>query len=170
MPIQLNPDWKKIRNEINRLSDLDVLKAEVQKVRDEISKFDLQDFLSPSAQKKVKEFETRYNKLMKNVGSAQRQLDREFNKLIRQVQKHRETAEGRIHQLKNLAEEQMTRVEKARQDLEARVTGKKAQPAKKSAAKKRQTAKKATSKKVSKKTATKTAKKASKKKVTRKKA
>jgi len=140
MPVQLNLDWKKIRSEISRLSDLNVLKSEVQKARDEIMKFDLQDFLSPNAQKKVKEFEKRYNKLMKNMGSAQKQMDREFNKLIRQIQKHKSTAQNRIDQLKNLAETQKDKVEKVAKDLNNRVVG---------------TAKKSSSKRASKKTATK---------------
>ena len=114
MPVQLNLDWNKIRQEINRLSDLNVLKSEIQKVRDEVKSFDYQGFLSPTAQKRVKDFEVRYNKLMKTVGSAQKQLDREFDKLIRQVQKHRDTAEQRIDQLKNLADEQKNKIDKTK--------------------------------------------------------
>jgi hypothetical protein len=110
MAVQLNLDWNKIRQEINRLSDINVIKSEVHKVRDEIKNFDYQSYLSPTAKKRVKDVEKRYNKLMKTVGSAQRQLDREFNKLIRQIQTHRDTAQSRIDALKKLAEEQKSKL------------------------------------------------------------
>jgi uncharacterized phage infection (PIP) family protein YhgE len=154
MPIQLNLDW----NKINRLSDLEVLKSEIQKVRDEVKHFDYQAYISPTAQKKVKDFEKRYNKLMKTVGSAQRQLDREFNKLIRQVQKHRDTAEDRIDQLKILADEQKNKIEKMASTITSKVT----KTTRKAPAKK--TAKRAVKKAAKKVTAKASAKKTSRKK------
>lgn len=148
MPIQLNLDWTKIKKEVNRLSDLEVLRTEIQKVRDEVKNFDYQGFLSPSAQQRVKDFEKRYNKLMKTVGSAQRQIDREFSKLIRQVQKHRDTAEDRISMLKKLAEEQKNKLDKVAKDFSGGTSTKKK--------KKKTASKKAASKVTKKKTAKKT--------------
>lgn len=155
MPVQMNLDWNKIREEINRLSDLNVLKSEIYKVRDEVKNFDYHTLLSPTAKKRVRDFENRYNKLMKTVGSAQRQLDREFNKLLRQVKKHRDTAEHRIDQLKNLADEQKNKIDRIAQDLKSKLhqnggkkTAKKSskKSAKKTASKKTSGKKKTTAK------------------------
>lgn len=150
MPIPLNLDWTKIKKEINRLSDLEVLKTEIQKVREEVKNFDYQGFLSPSAQQRVKDFEKRYNKLMKTVGSAQRQIDREFNKLFRQVQKHKDTAEDRIALLKKLAEEQKNKIDKVAKDFSGNTSPKKGKKKKKASSKRTTT--KVTKKKTAKKT------------------
>ncbi len=159
MPVSLNLDWGKIRQEINRLSDLDTLKSEIQRVRDEIKGFDYSGYLSPTAQKRVKDFEVRYNRLMKSVGSAQRQLDREFNKLIRQVQKHKETAEERINSLRTIADEQKEKIDKLTKDLTSKVnstvvrsaagrkTSKKKSSKKATSTSKKKTAKKTTARK-----------------------
>lgn len=136
MAIDIN--WSKIRNEVSRLSDVNVLKSEVQKITKEVKNFDYHTILSPSAKKKVKEFEKKYTRVMKSVHSAQRQVDREFNKLFRQVQDHRQTAEQKIVELKNLAETQKQKIDRLAADLKTKV-GVSASSKKKKASKKKTT-------------------------------
>lgn len=135
MSIEIN--WNKIRSEVTRLSDVNVLKSEVQKISNEVRNFDYQKVLSPNAKKKVKEFEKKYTKVMKSVQTAQRQVDREFNKIVRQVQEKRQTAEQQIEKLRGLAENQKSKIDsfiKAK-TKSAKTTTKKSQQ-KKSAKKK----------------------------------
>lgn len=87
MTTQVN--WQRIRSELTRLADVEELKGEVQRIGNEIRKFDFQSVLSPSAQAKVKTFEKRYNELMRTIAQAQRQMDREFTRILRQVKTHR---------------------------------------------------------------------------------
>jgi predicted nucleic acid-binding Zn-ribbon protein len=81
--------WQKIRNEFTRLTDVEQLKSEVHRIGNEIRKFDFHTVLSPSAQAKVKMFERRYAELMRTMQQAQRQVDREFNKILRQIKTRR---------------------------------------------------------------------------------
>src|SRR4051794_15910781 len=57
--------WQRIRNEFQRLTDVDQLKSEVHRIGNEIRKFDFHTVLSPSAQARVKSFERRYAELMR---------------------------------------------------------------------------------------------------------
>ncbi len=83
--------WNRIRNEFTRLTDVDQLKSEVHRIGNELRKFDFHAVLSPSAQARVKMFERRYAELMRTMQTAQRQVDREFNKILRQVKARRST-------------------------------------------------------------------------------
>jgi len=87
----MNPqvNWQKIRDELQRLADVDKLKNEVHRIGTELRKFDLNKVLSPKAAEKVKSFEKRYADVVKSLGQAQVQVDREFNKLLRQIKDHR---------------------------------------------------------------------------------
>lgn len=87
MTTQVN--WKRIRTELQRLADVDQLKGEVARIGAEIRKFDFHSVLSPAAAQKVKVFEKRYTVLMKTIHQAQLQMDREFNRILRQIKTHR---------------------------------------------------------------------------------
>lgn len=102
MATQVN--WKKIRQEFNRLADVDKLKTEVQRIGTEIRGFNFQSVLSPSAQTKVKKFEKRYSELMKTIHTAQRQMDREFNKVLSQIKGHRVDVNKAVNQQKEKLE------------------------------------------------------------------
>lgn len=82
-------NWQKIRTEFNRLTDVENLKNEVQRIGAEIRNFDFHAVLSPAANQKVKMFEKRYTVLMRSLSQAQRQVDREFNRVLRQIKEHR---------------------------------------------------------------------------------
>lgn len=119
MNTQVN--WKKIRGEFQRLADVDTLKSEVQRIGNEIRKFDFHTVLSPAAQAKVKNFEKRYAELMRTIHQAQRQVDREFNKLLRQIKVHRAD-------VSKVVNEQKTKLEKASVLMKKRFTKKAAGP------------------------------------------
>ena len=93
--------WQRIRNEFTRLTDVDQLKSEVHRIGNELRKFDFHAVLSPSAQARVKMFERRYAELMRTMQQAQRQVDREFNKILRQVKSRRGTVTKVMMQQKN---------------------------------------------------------------------
>lgn len=102
MTTQLN--WKKIRSEFNRLADVDTLKSEVHRIGTEIRKFDFHTVLSPAAQQKVKTFEKRYTTLMRTISQAQRQVDREFNRILREVKVRRKDVNKAVTQQKTKLE------------------------------------------------------------------
>jgi predicted nucleic acid-binding Zn-ribbon protein len=91
VPMSTQDSWQRIRNEFTRLTDVDQLKSEVHRISNELRKFDFHAVLSPSAQARVKMFERRYAELMRTMQQAQRQVDREFNKIMRQVKVQRST-------------------------------------------------------------------------------
>lgn len=115
MNTQVN--WKKIRNEFQRLADVDQLKSEVQRIGGELRKFDLNTVLSPKAQARVKVFEKRYAELMRTLQTAQRQMDREVNRILRQIKVHRADVNSVVNQQKN-------KLEKVSRDFKKRFTAK----------------------------------------------
>ncbi len=119
MNTQVN--WKKIRNEFQRLTDVDKLKVEVTRIGKELRKFDFHTVLSPAAQAKVKKFEKRYTELMRTIHQAQRQMDREFNRILRQINVHRSD-------VSKVVAEQKKNLEKASQVMKKRFTKKSAGP------------------------------------------
>jgi predicted nucleic acid-binding Zn-ribbon protein len=133
---QLN--WQKIRTEINRLTDVEQLKSEVQRIGSEIRKFDFQAVLSPAAQQKLKKFEKRYTTLMRSISQAQRQMDREFNRVLRNIKTHRSDVEKAVAQ-------QKTKLEKTASGLRKRFSKKSAGKATPGASRKRGSSKTAKS-------------------------
>jgi hypothetical protein len=128
MNTQVN--WKKIRNEFQRLADVEQLKGEVARIGTEIRNFDYHSVLSPNAQTKVKKFEKRYTDLMRTLHQAQRQMDREFSKLLRQIKVQRSDVNRVVAQQKG-------KLEKTAMVLKKRFTKKaagKAAPARKAKA------------------------------------
>lgn len=115
MTSQVN--WQKIRTEINRLADVDKLKSEVQRIGTEIRNFDFQSMLSPAAQAKMKKFEKRYSGLMRSISQAQRQMDREFNRILRQIKVRRADVD-------KVVSEQKDKLEKASMDLRKKFSSK----------------------------------------------
>jgi hypothetical protein len=91
----------------------ETLKTEVQRISVELKKFDYQKVLSPAAQQKVKAFEKRYSEVVKQLHKVQRQADREFNRLLRQVK------DQRVNVL-HIVTQQRSRFEKASKDLRDR--------------------------------------------------
>lgn len=110
MNTQVN--WQKIRSEFQRLADVEKLKGEVQRIGGELRKFDYHSVLSPAAQQKVKKFEKRYAHLMRSLQQAQRQVDREFNRILRQIKVHRTDVNKVVAQQKTKLEKVSTQFKK----------------------------------------------------------
>jgi hypothetical protein len=111
MTTQVN--WKRIRSELQRLADVEQLKGEVARIGSEIRKFDFHSVLSPAAAEKVKTFEKRYTVLMRSIHQAQRQMDREFNRILSQIKTHRSD-------VTKVVNEQKTKLEKVTTDFQKR--------------------------------------------------
>lgn len=122
-------NWTKLKTELNKLTDVAKLKQDLQKIASDIRRFDFHTVLTPQAQERVKQFEKKYSDLIKTVHQAQRQVDREVNKIIRQVKGHRLLADGKLDSIRRVAQDQRVQLTKASQNLRKRWMGKK--PAKK---------------------------------------
>jgi hypothetical protein len=118
----MNPqvNWQKLRGELNKLADVNKLKADLQKIANEIRKFDFHTILTPEAKERVKTFEKKYADLIKTVHQAQRQVDREVNKILRQVKGSAILADGRLENIRRVAFDQRDRLTKLTQDLRKR--------------------------------------------------
>ena len=146
MNTQVN--WQKIRGELQRLANVEALKSEVQRIGSELRNFDLHSVLTPTANDRVKAFEKRYGELMKTIHVAQRQVDKELNRILKQIKAHRSDVTRAMT-------EQRTKLEKVSADFKKRFSkqavaaaAKKPTPApKKGATKKTTTTRKKTSKK-----------------------
>lgn len=121
MTSQVN--WQKIRNEFQRLTDVEELKSEVHRIRTELAKFDFHTVLSPAAKAKVKAFEKRYAELMRTISQAQRQVDREVNRIMRQIKGHR-------NDVSKIMTEQKSKLETLSKDFRKRFMAKKSAAAK----------------------------------------
>jgi phenylalanyl-tRNA synthetase alpha subunit len=101
-------NWEKIKNEAKRLTDVAELKKELSKLSQEIQSFDLSQHLSPSAKKRVSEFEKAYNQVLAKINRAQRQFDRELNRALSQLKKTKVEAEKQVKKVRKKAQQQKT--------------------------------------------------------------
>lgn len=99
-------DWNKIRNELNKMANLDKITAELKKVRAEFSHGDFHSILSPSAIARVKKVEKKYSELVKSAHKAQLQIDREVNRIMRQVKSYNSITKLKLQDVKDVAEAQ----------------------------------------------------------------
>src|SRR3954471_14990845 len=118
----MNPqvNWQKLKSELNKLTDVQKLKEDLQKIASELRKFDFHTILTPDAKERVKTFEKKYADLIKTVHQAQRQVDREVNKILRQVKGSAILADDRLENIRRVAFDQRDRLTKITQDLRKR--------------------------------------------------
>jgi hypothetical protein len=118
----MNPqvNWQKLRGELNKLADVGKLKQDLQKIASELRKFDFHTILTPEAKERVKTFEKKYAELIKTVHQAQRQVDREVNKILRQVKGSAILADVKLENIRRVAFDQRERLNKVTQDLRKR--------------------------------------------------
>lgn len=142
-------NMNKVKQEFRKLSDLDYVKGEIRKIADEVRRFDLHVKLSPSAQKRLKELETRYAVWMQSVSKAQKQLDREFNRALRTLKKTKTDVRKHIDTAKKTATAQQKKISTASAKLKKnlkKVSKKTAKKATKKSASSGTTTKKTTKK------------------------
>ena len=111
MNTQVN--WQKIRGELQRLANVEALKSEVHRIGAELRNFDIHSVLTPNANDRVKAFEKRYGELMKTIHVAQRQVDKELNRILKQIKAHRSDVTKAMT-------EQRTKLEKVSADFKKR--------------------------------------------------
>lgn len=99
-------DWNKIRNELNKMANLDKITSELKKVRAELSHGDFHSILTPSALARVKRVEKKYSDLVKRAHKAQLQIDREVNRIMRQVKSYNSITKIKLQDVKDIAEAQ----------------------------------------------------------------
>ena len=121
MNTQVN--WQKIRDEFQRITDIDSLKSEVQRIRSELSNFDYHSVLSPAAKARMKAFEKRYAEVLRSIQQTQRQVDREVNRVVRQIKTHR-------NDVSKLMTEQRSKLETLSKDFRKRFMAQKGNTAK----------------------------------------
>ena len=117
-------NWTKLKAELNKYADLENLKGEVHRLSQELRKFDINAHLSPSAKVRLKTVETKYHEISKTLNRTQRQVDREVNRVLRNLKTQRARAEKGLTMVKAAAIEQRRKLEKASADIKARVLGK----------------------------------------------
>lgn len=89
----------------------EALMGEVEKLTHEIEK--LRRTVKPQAKAQVKKLEARYKLLVKTLGQAQMDLDREFKKTAALVKKTSSEAEKNIASYKRMAVKQSVRFQRA---------------------------------------------------------
>jgi chromosome segregation ATPase len=141
----LSLNWEKIKKEAVRLSDFAELKKELTKLGNEIQTFDISQHFTPSAKKKVAEFEKAYNQVLAKLNKAQRQFDREFNKAVSRLKKTRVEAEKQVKTVRIKAQQHKSKFKKAADKLRKNVNKKPTARSKKKVTKKKATSKIATS-------------------------
>lgn len=114
-------NWSKVMAELNKITDVDRLKREVQRLGNEIRKFDINAHLSPTARERLKAVESKYHEVSKTLNRTQRQVDREFNRVLRNLKVQRDKAEKSFEDVKAAAKKQRAKFEKASTVLKARV-------------------------------------------------
>lgn len=93
-------DWQKIRTELAKIKDMQTLKEELHKLSTEIKKIDLDSNLVPQARKQLASLQNRYETFVVQLSSAQKQLDREFNRVWRQMRQTKVQAQSTLKMAK----------------------------------------------------------------------
>lgn len=119
-----NLNWQKIRSELNKLSDVEFLKSELQKVGKEIKKIDLKAKLGPKAQQNLNKIEKKYNSVMQTITKAQRQIDRDFNKVARALKNQKMTTQQKIDLVRKMALEHKSKLKNTTRKVKTRTTTK----------------------------------------------
>jgi hypothetical protein len=119
----MNPqvNWAKIKAEINKLADLDHVKTEVKRIAEEIRKFDINKRLSPTAKQRLKNVESKYHEVTSRLNRTQRQIDREFNRVLRFLNQNRSKAKDGLDMVKQTASDQRRRLKRVGDEIRNRV-------------------------------------------------
>ena len=118
-------NWNQIHKDIRKYADLEKLKKELEWLKAEIRNLNLRAFLSPAAEKRLKDLEKKYAEVLRTVHRAQRQLDREVARFMRKFKTTRVEAEKKFDSLYDLAMTQKAWIEKTSMDFKKRVLSQK---------------------------------------------
>lgn len=98
-----------IREELLKIKDFDSLKSEVKKLLVEIEKFDLKKAIPDD---KVKFIEKKYKDLMNRILTIQNQVEKDFDKAVKTINKRKNEAVKLMHETKAKALKQRAELEK----------------------------------------------------------
>lgn len=115
--MQFDLNIRKVKEEIQKLGDLGYVKSEIRRFADEVRNFDVHMKLSPSARKRLKELESRYETWVRSLSKAQKQLDREFSKAVRNIKKTHAEVQKRFDSARRAASKNKSKIVKASNGL-----------------------------------------------------
>ncbi len=89
----MKTDFGAIREELQKLTDVEYLKKELSRAAKEIRNFDIDKMnVSPEAKAKLHKLEQRFKEAVKKLRVMEKQVDAEVNKYIQILKKFRGTA------------------------------------------------------------------------------
>ncbi len=95
----MKTDFGAIREELQKLTDVDYLKKELSRAAKEIRNFDVDKMnVSPEAKAKLHKLEKRFKEVVKKLRVMEKQVDAEVNKYILILKKTRDEAETRLRE------------------------------------------------------------------------
>ena len=72
---------RKLKSELSRLTDVGFLKKELTRMADEVRGFDVHTALSPEANRRLRQLESRFHGLREKMHTMQSHVDSEVNKI-----------------------------------------------------------------------------------------
>lgn len=86
----MKTDFGAIREELQKLTDVEYLKKELSRAANEIRNFDVDKMnLSPEAKAKLRTLEKRFKEVVKKLRVMEKQVDAEVNKFVSILKKFR---------------------------------------------------------------------------------
>lgn len=86
----MKTDFGAIREELQKLTDVEYLKKELSRAANEIRNFDVDKMnLSPEAKAKLRTLEKRFKEVVKKLRIMEKQVDAEVNKFVSILKKFR---------------------------------------------------------------------------------
>ncbi len=86
----------KIKSELAKLTDVELLKKELHRISNEVRNYDVQANLSPKAKSRIKSLEKRFTDVLKKVTVVQKQVDVEINKIVHTLRVAKTEAEKKL--------------------------------------------------------------------------
>ena len=141
---------KNLKDEFNKLFQKDFFQSEINRLKKELMDLSAYKKIQTPTQKHLNQLERQYKGILKKVAAKQKELDKEFNTLVKSLRKRRQEAQSHIKDLQKLASNQKKSVEKLvrKQMKSLGLSSQKKKVAKKKAAKKKVVKKKVVKKKV----------------------
>ena len=102
-----NNDIKKLREDVVKIANYENLKKELHKFTKEISQMNLYERLSPQNQDRLRDLETRFQRIIDNVIRAQQNFEKEINRSLDKFKKTRADVSETLEVLKKRAMEQL---------------------------------------------------------------
>lgn len=95
----MKTDFGAIREELQKLTDVEYLKKELSRAAKEIRNFDIEKMnVSPEAKAKLRTLEKRFKEAVKKLRVMEKQVDAEVNKFVVILKKTRDEAETRLRE------------------------------------------------------------------------